>query len=1057
MPHIKELFTRFEETAYSHTYNVSPSENIDIDEPTVVYLLKYEEKSPLFEVNDKPIRLYSNEVIDIEPSELPKTNYLYLLSPEGKKKYVLSCLPIRECQPFENELSIAFGDDLVQRNIGRRMDKLESYLHENLVFDGGKYSFLFIQEFTNGPQWQILGLEMVAYGERNEDKDIIGKTTKPNKTTKVRFPNDHYNFSALSVRCYRRISFKNESQIKVSLERLSKLDQKGQSLLKLWESYAELEVKRATDIAMKLGSIHFKKIRSLVDRQVEVELLVNPEHENILMELARTGALFEVSMDETKLLFKLMKYSSSSKKARFEDELFKMPENGIMNLSTIGDQVVKKRRDNALTKLREQTSPLLAFLWEAMEDKPTLQTRKASKLLISDATRDFMKNQFEIKRLTEDQENAINLALQTPDIIAIQGPPGTGKTTVVAAICHRLVELAEKEKGDKNSKPKLILASAFQNDTVEHIASKIYTEGLPTVKLGKTSQSINATQQFIERLEKRIDVELERLSPDGIKYTISERIKDIYNVHVTERNLQETCNRVTLLLNECLFDKELAQQWIQMIEPQNQLARKTIRILDKLQSISTDIQDYQDIDFCHLAATTLDKFCHEDLTPTENTILDDMYGNEVPASSIIYGFLDIRERLIDKLGGNDTQKLTEEHLKDWLIQAIKKGKEYDLRTTSERKQVYYWSVLDELKESLKGNSKYIENAIRNYGVSVAATNQVSARLSLDLGNDMARNVILEEAARSNPLDLIIPMTKATERIILLGDQMQLPHLLEQDIADEVVDSLDEEASIVEEKQELLKKSLFGIIFDNLKGVVPQRTIMLTKQFRMHPAIGSFISNTYYEGKLENGVSAKERSHNLPAPWENKAIAFVDVDGESHGYEERGQSKSRKVEVTKVMDILDEIMQHDKNLSVGVITFYSKQVRELMRAGMKKGYTQFDREGNYIISPMYSTTKDGRERLRIGSVDSFQGKEFDIVILSTVRSNNTERKEGNERRAFGFLLLENRLNVAFSRAIRLLITVGDGSMFNDDFAKNHVKGLYELYTHQTKLQYGVLVK
>jgi len=1057
MPHVKELFKRFEETAYSHSYNVAPSESIAIDEPIVVYLLKYEEKSPLFEVNGKPIRLHSKEVIDIEPSDLPKTNYLYLLSPEGKKKYVLSCLPIRECQPYENELSIAFGDEFVQRNIGKRMDKLESYLHENLVFDGGKYSFLFIQEFANGPQWQILGLDMVAYGERKEDKDVIDKTTKPNRTSKVRFPNDHYNFSGLSVRCYKKITFKNESQIKVSLERLSKLDQKGQSLLKLWESYADLEVKRATSTAEKLGSIHFKKIRSLVDRQVEVELLVNPEHENILMELARTGALFEVSMDENKLLFKLIKYTSSSKKARFEDELFKMPDYGMMNLSTIGDQVVKKRRDNALTKLREQTSPLLAFLWEAMEDKPTLQTRKAGRLLISDATRDFVKTQFGIKKLTEDQETAINLALQTPDIIAIQGPPGTGKTTVVSAICHRLVELAEKEKGDKTGKPKLILASAYQNDTVEHIASKIYTEGLPTVKLGKTSQTISATQQFIERLGRNIDVVLETLGPEGIKYTISERLKDIYKLHVAEANLEETCNRITMLLSECVFDRELAQQWIQMIEPQNQLDRKTIRIIDKLQSISTDIQDYQDIDFCRHASALLDKYCHEQLSAKDNSILDEMNGNKMPDSETIYDFLDIRDRLIEKLGDNDTQKLTEEHLKDWLIQAIKKGKEYDLKTTSERKQVYYWSVLDELKDTLKGNSRYIENAIRSYGVSVAATNQVSARLSLDLGNDMARNVILEEAARSNPLDLIIPMTKATERIILLGDQMQLPHLLEQDIADEVVDLLEEEASIVEEKQELMKKSLFGIIFDNLKGVLPQRTIMLTKQFRMHPAIGTFISNTYYEGKLENGVTAKDRTHSLPSPWENKAIAFVDVDGESLGYEERGQSKSRKVEVTKVMNILDEILQHDKNLSVGVITFYSKQVRELMKAGIKKGYTQLDREGNYIISPMYSTTTDGRERLRIGSVDSFQGKEFDVVILSTVRSNNTERKDGNERRAFGFLLLENRLNVAFSRAIRLLITVGDGSMFCDDFAKNHVKGLYDLYTHQTKLQYGVLIK
>ena len=168
MPHIKDLFARFEETAYSRAYTVSTSEHIDIDEPTVVYLLKYEEKSPLFEINEKPVRLHSREVIEIEPSELPKINYLYLLSPDEKGKFVLSCLPIRECLPLENGLSIAFGDELVNRNISRQMDKLESYLHDYLVFDGGKYSFLFMQEYTNGPQWQILGLEMIAYGERKE-------------------------------------------------------------------------------------------------------------------------------------------------------------------------------------------------------------------------------------------------------------------------------------------------------------------------------------------------------------------------------------------------------------------------------------------------------------------------------------------------------------------------------------------------------------------------------------------------------------------------------------------------------------------------------------------------------------------------------------------------------------------------------------------------------------------------------------------------------------------------------------------------------------------------
>ena len=97
---------------------------------------------------------------------------------------------------------------------------------------------------------------------------------------------------------------------------------------------------------------------------------------------------------------------------------------------------------------------------------------------------------------------------------------------------------------------------------------------------------------------------------------------------------------------------------------------------------------------------------------------------------------------------------------------------------------------------------------------------------------------------------------------------------------------------------------------------------------------------------------------------------------------------------------------------------------------------------FEISKQYKGTYDGREKLRIGSVDSFQGKEFDIVILSTVRSNGINRTHDNFKKVYGFLTLENRLNVAFSRSQKLIIVVGDSSMFKDDYAKTYVEGLHE---------------
>ena len=157
-----------------------------------------------------------------------------------------------------------------------------------------------------------------------------------------------------------------------------------------------------------------------------------------------------------------------------------------------------------------------------------------------------------------------------------------------------------------------------------------------------------------------------------------------------------------------------------------------------------------------------------------------------------------------------------------------------------------------------------------------------------------------------------------------------------------------------------------------------------------------------------------------------------------------------------MKLLNELISdpNSEDLSIGVITFYSKQVDVLYQEAEKEGYAEKNKDGTYEIVKRFHKTSDGSEKLRIGSVDSFQGKEFDIVILSTVRSNTLPRVDKNSSRVFGFLKLENRLNVAFSRAKKMIIVVGDGDMFKDDFASEHVKGLHAFYNKLSKDQkYG----
>jgi len=83
------------------------------------------------------------------------------------------------------------------------------------------------------------------------------------------------------------------------------------------------------------------------------------------------------------------------------------------------------------------------------------------------------------------------------------------------------------------------------------------------------------------------------------------------------------------------------------------------------------------------------------------------------------------------------------------------------------------------------------------------------------------------------------------------------------------------------------------------------------------------------------------------------------------------------------------------------------------------------------------------RLKIGTVDSFQGMEFDIVFLSVVRSKDI--KTINDRlkdyNLFGFLISKNRLCVSMSRQKKSLIVVGDKEFFNNNRAKKDVEELY----------------
>ncbi len=238
-------------------------------------------------------------------------------------------------------------------------------------------------------------------------------------------------------------------------------------------------------------------------------------------------------------------------------------------------------------------------------------------------------------------------------------------------------------------------------------------------------------------------------------------------------------------------------------------------------------------------------------------------------------------------------------------------------------------------------------------------------------------LILDEAnkVRSNEALALMPLAK---RWVMIGDLKQLPPVMEEAAST---------FKIEQPLDELVRDdSFYGWIWDKVPA---GSKIMLPRQYRMREPIGRVVSDLFYEGKLIHEAP----SPRMPLPWPfDRELVWVDT-GAQDEYRDAQRSVANEFEVALCKDITSIIRRRVRKAKLAVIAMYASQVNRLSSA--LKG----------IVPP-----ED------IESVDAFEGRESDAVILSLVRSN--------DRAAIGFLNDPNRVNVAISRAKKLLVIVGD---------------------------------
>ena len=114
-------------------------------------------------------------------------------------------------------------------------------------------------------------------------------------------------------------------------------------------------------------------------------------------------------------------------------------------------------------------------------------------------------------------------------------------------------------------------------------------------------------------------------------------------------------------------------------------------------------------------------------------------------------------------------------------------------------------------DALENDPQAVIRTLGNYTAVLAATCQQSAGKAMALEKDTGvefDTVIVDEAARANPLDLMIPLAQARRRIVLVGDQRQLPHVLEPEVEREL------DSDVADETEPRLRQSLFERLFEN---------------------------------------------------------------------------------------------------------------------------------------------------------------------------------------------------------------------------------------------------
>jgi hypothetical protein len=625
---------------------------------------------------------------------------------------------------------------------------------------------------------------------------------------------------------------------------------------------------------------------------------------------------------------------------------------------------------------------------------------------------------------TLNQINALQIALETPDIAIILGPPGTGKSALIKALIKGIEQYEKPKNGT--------LLTTYQHDALDSLISQAKVNGMPCLRYGGKNidnakiLSVDLAMNIREKAE-QLEAKYPEYKNYGILYRLRNSIAALDHMQLSFGNI------VAFILDILEYTKDVipvtSRRKIEKLKDEyaarldtygdNIIAADIAKLRDNKTAYDDDgkiiinIAEVKMLRASETAQTLFEKY------------------KDAAAKGDFESAKKNRLRLIAGVTAQRTPCVTEKEktgLRDVLITAIS-GIESRLQAQGD----FEAEIISDYINTYKNNYGEVLYAIKKYNKYVGVTHYQldNNRIANYLQTDEFENIIIDEAARSSPMDIFVVMSRASKRIILVGDHHQLPQFQDKEtykkaVAEARKKNAEQPLSSAAESDDNTDCSLFEKLVEVVKKMEAvdgiTRFAKLKEQYRSPGILGTFVSDRFYKKSLTNGKKSVDTFEHKIHNYRGKCAVFKEIplsqgrdqiNGDRHK-NIPSKSRYRTSEAVWIADDIKQILQQNGNLklSIGIMSFYTGQCEEIRVELAGKGIMVKTEDGDYQMTQEYILIGNS---IYIGTVDSYQGKEFDVVYLSITVAN--------DKGDIGFLSSPNRRCVAFSRAKKLLIVAG----------------------------------